>query len=107
MVSVTLSVSPEIKREMDRYSEINWSGFIRKMLIAKTEELAWREDMIARIKKRGVDVDQQLQQLQETIETEPRVRKEYLEKLDKIRKARDSIEVKDFRKHYGLNTDSE
>ena len=35
MVSVTLSIPPEVKHKMEKYSEINWSGFIRKAIIEK------------------------------------------------------------------------
>ena len=43
MVSVTLSLSDQVKKEMDRFREINWSGFIRKSILAKTQELSWKE----------------------------------------------------------------
>ena len=51
MVSVTLSVPEEIKRQMDRFSEINWSGFIRRMLVEKTKELSWKEEMLKELRK--------------------------------------------------------
>ena len=39
MVSITLSVPEEVKKSMETFSEINWSGFVRKSIIEKTEEL--------------------------------------------------------------------
>jgi len=39
MVSITLSVPPEIKSRMEKFEEINWSAFIRKCIAEKTKEL--------------------------------------------------------------------
>lgn len=50
MVSITLSVPEEVKKRMDQFSEINWSGFIRKAIIKKTEELSWGEEMLQKLK---------------------------------------------------------
>lgn len=50
MVSVTLSVPEETKHKMDKFSEINWSGFIREAIIEKTKELSWKEEMLKRLK---------------------------------------------------------
>ncbi len=49
MVSVTLSVPEEVKRKMEHFSEINWSGFIRKMITEKTEELSFKEKMLKKL----------------------------------------------------------
>ncbi len=46
MVSITLSVSPEIRMMMKRFPEINWSGFIKGMINRKVKELAWRDEML-------------------------------------------------------------
>ena len=51
MVSITLSVPEEVKHTMEKFPEMNWSGFIRKTLIEKTQELSWKEDMLAKLKK--------------------------------------------------------
>ncbi|MBI2671214.1 hypothetical protein HYX18_04540 [Candidatus Woesearchaeota archaeon] len=48
MVSITLSVPKEVKQKMKRFPEMNWSGFIRKVIIEKTEELTWKEGMLKR-----------------------------------------------------------
>jgi len=51
MVSVTLSVPEEVKEKMEKFAEINWSGFIRKCIVEKTEELSWKEQMLSQLKK--------------------------------------------------------
>lgn len=51
MVSVTLSIPEEVKMQMDRFSEINWSGFIRRMLLEKTKELSWKEEVLRQLKR--------------------------------------------------------
>ena len=51
MVSITLSVPPEIKGLMDEFTEMNWSGFIRKQIVQKAKEIKWREEILKRLKK--------------------------------------------------------
>jgi len=51
MVSITLSVPPEVKEKMDHFPEMNWSGFVRQAIIEKTEKLSWKEDMLKRLDK--------------------------------------------------------
>jgi hypothetical protein len=51
MVSITLSVTPEMKQKMDKFPEMNWSGFVRGAIGKKTGELDWRQDMLERLKK--------------------------------------------------------
>lgn len=51
MVSITLSVPEEVKHKMDRFSEINWSGFVRKSIEQKTSELSWKEKMLKKLKQ--------------------------------------------------------
>ena len=51
MVSITLSIPDDIKDKMEKFSEINWSGFVRKCIIEKTDELNWKEQMFEKIKK--------------------------------------------------------
>ena len=50
MVSVTLSIPEMVKRKMEVHDEINWSGFIRKCILEKTEGLEWKEGMLKRLK---------------------------------------------------------
>ena len=51
MVSVTLSVPEDVKQKMEEFSEINWSGFIRKSIEEKTRDLSWREEMLKKLRK--------------------------------------------------------
>ena len=39
MVSVTLSIPKETKEKMNEFSEMNWSGFVRKQIEEKTKVL--------------------------------------------------------------------
>jgi negative regulator of sigma E activity len=50
MPAITLSVPQETKEIMDSFSEINWSGFVRKAIIEKTKELEWKEEMLKKLK---------------------------------------------------------
>ena len=51
MVSVTLAIPEEVKHKMEKFSEINWSGFVRKKIIEKTEELSWKENLLKELEK--------------------------------------------------------
>ena len=51
MVSITLSVPEEIKHKMEEFSEINWSGFIRKAIIKKTKDLTFKEMLLKEFEK--------------------------------------------------------
>lgn len=51
MVSITLSVPEEIKEKMAQFDEVNWSGFIRKCIIEKAEDMEWKEKMLKRLKE--------------------------------------------------------
>ena len=51
MVSITLSAPEEVKHKMEHFSEINWSGFVRKCISEKTKELSWKEEMLQKLKK--------------------------------------------------------
>ena len=50
MVSITLSVPEEVKEKMEQFPEMNWSGFIKKVIIEKTKELSWKEEMLKKLK---------------------------------------------------------
>lgn len=39
MVSITLSVPEDIKMKMKQHDEMNWSGFVRKCIVEKAQEL--------------------------------------------------------------------
>jgi hypothetical protein len=49
MVSVTLSVSKETRELMKKFSEINWSAFIRKSIETKVKHLSWKEEMTKKL----------------------------------------------------------
>ena len=49
MVSVTLSISEETRALMKKFSEINWSAFIRKSIEKKVKKLSWKEEMLKRL----------------------------------------------------------
>lgn len=51
MVSVTLAIPGEIKSKMEQFSEINWSGFIRKAIIEKAQELELKEKLKKQLEK--------------------------------------------------------
>ncbi len=51
MVSVTLSVSKETRNLMKKFSEINWSAFVRNMIETKVKQLSWKEEMLKKLKE--------------------------------------------------------
>ena len=50
MVSVTLSIPEEVKHQMEEFTEINWSGFIRKAITEKTKELTKKEELLKKLR---------------------------------------------------------
>lgn len=57
MVSITLSVPEEVRALMKRFPEVNWSGFVRSSIEGKARQLAWREEMLRKLKEEGQFVD--------------------------------------------------
>jgi len=51
MVSITLSIPEEVKKKMEGFSEINWSGFVRKCIESKVEKLTWKEQMLSKLEE--------------------------------------------------------
>ena len=49
MVSITLSIPKEVREQMKRFPEINWSGFVRKVVEEKTRQLAWKEELLKKL----------------------------------------------------------
>ena len=49
MVSITLSVPEEVKEKMKKYDEINWSAFIRKCILEKTNHLSSKEELLSKL----------------------------------------------------------
>ena len=50
MVSITLSVPKELKEKMERFQEINWSGYVRSSIQKKVDSMIWKEEMIEKLK---------------------------------------------------------
>ena len=46
MVSITLSVPEDVKKRMDSFPEMNWSGFVRQKIIEKIEALGMNEELL-------------------------------------------------------------
>ncbi len=51
MVSVTVSVSKEVRELMKKFPEVNWSALVRKSILEKTNELSLKESMLNELKK--------------------------------------------------------
>ncbi len=49
MVSITLSIPEEVRKQMKKFSEINWSAFVRSCIESKTKELAWKQEMLEKL----------------------------------------------------------
>ncbi len=45
MVSITVSVPPKVKELMKEFSEVNWSGFVKKSIEEKVKRLAKFEEL--------------------------------------------------------------
>ncbi|MBN1385743.1 hypothetical protein JW968_02070 [Candidatus Woesearchaeota archaeon] len=51
MVSVTLAIPAEVKQKMERFNEINWSGFVRNAIIEKTRQLELKQSLKQKLEK--------------------------------------------------------
>lgn len=51
MANITLSIPDEIKKRMEKYPEINWSGLIKKTIEEKVQKLTWKEEMLKKLQK--------------------------------------------------------
>ena len=51
MVSITLSVPDDTRKLMKRFPEMNWSGFVRKAIEEKAQELSKLESLKMRLAK--------------------------------------------------------
>jgi hypothetical protein len=49
MVSITLSVPPEVKEKMNQFPEMNWSGFVRNSIENKVKELSLKDKMLEKL----------------------------------------------------------
>ena len=50
MVSITLSVPENVREEMKRFPEVNWSALIRKVIEEKVGNLSLKERMKNKLK---------------------------------------------------------
>ena len=57
MVSITLSVPEEVKALMKRFPDINWSGFVRTSIEERARQLAWKQEMLKKLKEEGQFID--------------------------------------------------
>ena len=51
MVSITLSVSEEVRETMKKFPEINWSGLVRTCITEKAKRLALKEELLKDLSK--------------------------------------------------------
>ena len=49
MKNITLSVPEELKRKMEEFPEVNWSGLIRKYVESRVQRLVWKEEMLKQL----------------------------------------------------------
>ena len=49
MVSVTVSIPEDIKKKMEQFPEVNWSGLVRTIIENKVRNMIWKEEMKKRI----------------------------------------------------------
>jgi len=49
MVSITLSVDKQTRDTMKQFPEVNWSGFVRSSILAKTKQLSWKTEMLKKL----------------------------------------------------------
>lgn len=49
MITISISVTEQLKKSMDAFTEINWSGFLRKKIQEKVHVLSWKEEMLKRL----------------------------------------------------------
>ncbi len=46
MVSITISVSPEIRETMRKFEEVNWSALVRKTIIDEIKRKQLKEELL-------------------------------------------------------------
>ncbi len=51
MVSITLSVSEEVRELMKSHPEINWSALVRQAIFSKAQELALKRKLLLESEK--------------------------------------------------------
>lgn len=58
MVSITLSVPPDLKKRMDEHREMNWSGQIRAIIRRQLDSLEEMDRIAAKSKLTEKDVEE-------------------------------------------------
>ena len=53
MVSITLSISEQIKNLMNQFPEVNWSGLVRQTISEKVKQLALKKELISQLETEG------------------------------------------------------
>jgi hypothetical protein len=51
MVSITLSVPEKTREQMKKFSDVNWSAFVRLCIESKAKQLAWKQEILAKLKE--------------------------------------------------------
>ena len=51
MVSITLSIPEKTREEMKKFSDVNWSAFVRACIESKAKQLSWKQEMLAKLKE--------------------------------------------------------
>ena len=49
MSNITISIPDELKKKIEAFPEINWSGFLKKYIESKVERLVWKESMLKQL----------------------------------------------------------
>jgi len=48
---MTISVPEDLRKKMNQFPEINWSGLVRKTLIEKINHLVWKEETLKELER--------------------------------------------------------
>ena len=51
MVSITLSVPEKTREQMKIFPDVNWSAFVRSCIESKAKQLAWKQEMLSKLKE--------------------------------------------------------
>ena len=57
MSNITLSIPADLKKQMERYGEINWSEVARQAIVEKVRTLVILNKMLARSGLKEVDIE--------------------------------------------------
>ena len=51
MVSITLSVSEELRNAMRKFSDVNWSSLVRKTIIDEVKKRQLKEELLEKLRE--------------------------------------------------------